>query len=201
MTAPQAPQPVGTGPDRPLPCRDEPVADRLLGEAELRLRAEVREVVDREVAPRAAEADRSRAFVHDSYQALARAGYGGLLFPRDLGGSDDSNLAYAVVMEEIAAACGATSLVFMTQMHAAYPIYVAGDAEQQRRYIPRLCSGASYGSLAITEPGAGSDVASLRTTARRSRYEYYLNGTKTFITTGDRADVIVCFATDRKSVV
>lgn len=181
--------------DAGLPSRDEPVADRLLGDAEVRLRAEVRRIVDREVAPRAAEADRARAFVHESYQALARAGYGGLLFPAELGGSGHSHLGYAVAMEEIASACGATSLVYMTQTHAAYPIYAAGDGEQRRRYIPPLCSGDVYGSLAVTEPGAGSDVASLRTTARREGDTYVLSGTKTFITTGDRADVIVCFAT------
>jgi alkylation response protein AidB-like acyl-CoA dehydrogenase len=174
---------------------DETTVDVQLGGPELEMRARVREVVRREVAPRARELDRHGSFAHDSYQALARAGLGGLLFPTELGGSASSTVGYAVAMEEIAAACGATSLVYMTQTHAAYPIALAGEPELVRRWVPALCSGAAYGSLAITEPGAGSDVSGLRTTARRDGDHYVLDGSKTFITTGDRADVAVVFAT------
>ena len=178
---------------------DEAVADGLLRAAELDVRDRVRALADEMIAPHAAETDRTGVFAHDSYQALARAGFGGLLFPPRLGGTGASTLAYAVAMEEIAAACAATSLIFMTQMHAAYPILVAGTDAQAQQYVPGLCSGDLYGSLAITEPDAGSDVAALRTTARRRDGGYVIDGTKTFITTGDRADVIVCFATVDRS--
>lgn len=174
---------------------DEIAADVHLTDAERELRERVREVVREEVAPRARELDRHGSFAHDGYQALARAGLGGLLFPSELCGAGASTVAYALAMEEIAAACGATSLVYMTQTHAAYPIAIAGGPELVQRWVPALCTGAAYGSLAITEPGAGSDVSSLRTTARRDGDEYVLDGSKTFITTGDRADVIVVFAT------
>ncbi|MGH3320086.1 MAG: acyl-CoA dehydrogenase family protein [Streptosporangiaceae bacterium] len=174
---------------------DERLVDRLLGPAEHALRARVRAVVDEHVAPRAAEADRTAAFAGDSYQALAGAGLAGLLFPAQYGGQDASTLGYAMAMEEIACACGATSLIYMTQTHAGYPILLAGTEEQRRRFLPGLCTGRSYGSLAITEPSAGSDAAALRTRARREDDGYVLDGAKTFITTGDRADVIVCFAT------
>ncbi|HVT68227.1 MAG TPA: acyl-CoA dehydrogenase family protein [Trebonia sp.] len=186
---------------------DEPAADAALTARELEVRALTRDVVAREVAPRAARLDADHAFAHDSVQALARAGLMGLVFPERLGGSGDTNVAYAVAMEEITAGCAATSLVFMTQMHAAYPIFTSGSEELARRYIPGLIDGSAYGSLGITEPNAGSDVASLQTTARRSGSDagpggggYRLNGSKTFITTGDRADVIVCFATVDKSL-
>lgn len=179
---------------------DEAAADAALTADERRLRDRVREVVRREVAPRARELDEHGRFAHESYQALARAGLAGLLFPAELGGCGSSTVGYAVAMEEIAAACGATSLVYMTQTHAAYPITLAGAPELVRRWVPALCSGAAYGSLAITEPGAGSDVSSLRTTARRDGDAYVLDGSKTFITTGDRADVAVVFAsTDRSA--
>lgn len=174
---------------------DEPLTDRLLGEADRSVRERVRQVVAEHVAPHADECDRTGAFAGDGYQALAAAGLAGLLFPAEYGGAGASTLAYAVAMEEIAAACGATSLIYMTQTHAAYPILIAGSDEQRRRFLPDLCGGLSYGSLAITEPEAGSDVAALRTTARRVGDEYVLSGVKTFITTGDRADVVVCFAT------
>lgn len=179
---------------------DESAADRLLDERELEVRSRVREVVAHEVAPRAAELDRTHTFAHESYQALATAGLAGLIFPRRWGGTEDTNVAYAAAMEEVTAGCAATSLVYMTQMHAAYPIWKAGTEELASRYVPGLLDGSAYGSLAITEPDAGSDVSGLSTRAvpeyvddRRSGYR--VSGSKTFITTGDRADVIVCFCT------
>ncbi|MEE3853045.1 acyl-CoA dehydrogenase family protein [Gordonia sp. LSe1-13] len=178
---------------------DEPAADAGLSERELQIRSVTRDVVAREVAPRAAHIDATHEFAHDSVQALAAEGLCGLVFPRELGGSADTNVAYAVAMEEITAGCAATSLVFMTQMHAAYPILLAGGDELRQRYIPPLLDGTAYGSLGITEPDAGSDVSSLTTTATPASEGWILNGQKTFITTGDRADVIVCFATVDRS--
>jgi alkylation response protein AidB-like acyl-CoA dehydrogenase len=181
---------------------DEPATDNLLTERERQIRAKTRDLVATEVAPRAAAADRDHEFVHDSVQALMAAGLCGLLFPERLGGTADTTVSYAIAMEEITAACAATSLVFMTQMHAAYPIYLAGDPEIVDRYVPPLIAGTVYGSLAVTEPDAGSDVSGLRTTASRTAdgSGYRLNGSKTFITTGDRADVIVCFTTVDRSL-
>jgi alkylation response protein AidB-like acyl-CoA dehydrogenase len=179
---------------------DEPANDGLLDDRELQIRNRCREVVAQEVAPRAAEADRTHTFAHDSYQALVSAGLGGLIFPRRWGGTEDTIVAYAVAMEEISAGCAATSLIYMTQMHAGYPIWQAGSEELASRYIPKLIDGTSYGSLAVTEPDAGSDVSSLKTRATPSPGDdgsliYSVSGSKIFITTGDRADVIVCFAT------
>lgn len=174
---------------------DEPAADAALTDREREVRTQTRDIVSREVAPRAAQLDETHTFAHDSVQALASAGLCGLIFPEHLGGTGDTNVAYAVAMEEITAGCAATSLVFMTQMHAAYPIFIAGSDELQRRYIPGLLDGSRYGSLGITEPDAGSDVSSLTTTATPTDTGWSLSGQKTFITTGDRADVIICFAT------
>lgn len=179
---------------------DEPAADAALTGREREVRRLARDVVAREVAPRAAALDETRGFAHESVQALARAGLGGLIFPERLGGTGDTNVAYAVAMEEITAGCAATSLVFMTQTHAAYPILLAGTEELQERYVPGLLDGSRYGSLGITEPDAGSDVASLTTTAAPTPGGWSLSGQKTFITTGDRADVIICFATVDRSL-
>ncbi|MEU6137493.1 acyl-CoA dehydrogenase family protein [Nocardioides sp. NPDC047086] len=179
---------------------DEPVADQFLTEREREIRALTRDVVAHEVAPRAADLDLNHTFAHESVQALAHAGLCGLIFPERFGGTGDSNVAYAVAMEEITAACAATSLVFMTQMHAAYPIMTAGSEELQQRYIPGLLDGSAYGSLGITEPGAGSDVSGLTTIAVSTDDGWSLSGQKTFITTGDRADVIICFATVDRSL-
>ncbi|MFN3006920.1 acyl-CoA dehydrogenase family protein [Mycolicibacterium wolinskyi] len=174
---------------------DEPAADAALSDRELQVRTLVRDVVARETAPRAAHLDRTHEFAHDSVQALAAEGLCGLIFPEHLGGTGDTNVAYAVAMEEITAGCAATSLVFMTQMHVAYPIMLAGSKDLQQRYIPGLLDGSRYGSLGITEPDAGSDVSSLTTTATPTADGWSISGQKTFITTGDRGDVIICFAT------
>lgn len=187
---------IGTSEEESL---DETLCTVALGPAESDVRRRVRAVVRRQVAPRAVEIDATSAFPQESYRALADAGLAGLLMPSELGGSGHSTLAYCVAMEEISAACGATSTVYMTQMHCAHPIVLAGTPEQRERYVPGLCAGTLYGSLAVTEPAAGSDVAAMRTVARRDGDAYVLNGAKTFITTGDRADVIVLFATVDRS--
>ena len=178
---------------------DEPAVDATLTPRELEVRALARDVVARKVAPRAAAADAGHIFPAEGLRALCDARLGGLLFPARLGGTGDSNVAYALAMEEVAAGCPATSLVFMTQMHGAYPILLAGSEELKERYIPGLLDGTAYGSLGITEPGAGSDVASISTTATPTDEGWLISGQKTFITTGDRADVIVCFASVDRS--
>lgn len=162
--------------------------------AEREVRDLVRDTVAQHVAPRAAEVDADSIFPDAGLRALAQAGLAGLLMPEHLGGSGHSTLAYVVAMEEIASACGSTSTLYMTQMHSAYPILIAGEEAQRSRWIPSLCDGSALGSLAVTEPAAGSDVAAMRTTARRDGRGYVISGTKTFITTGNRADVIVLFA-------
>jgi alkylation response protein AidB-like acyl-CoA dehydrogenase len=180
----------------PLPTlADEPTLDALLNADECRLRDAVRAVVERDIAPRAAQLDAESAFPEESYQALAQQDLAGLLVPPELGGSGASTLAYALAVEEIAGGCGSTSTVYMTQMHCAYPILLVGTEGQRRRFLPDLCSGRAYGAIAVTEPQVGSDAAAIQTRARREGDEYILDGAKTFITTGDRADVIVVWAT------
>ncbi len=174
---------------------DEPLVDRLLTADEVRLRSELREVIARSVAPGAAARDREGTFAAEPVQALCDAGFGGLTFPAQYGGVDASTVSYAITIEAVAAACPATSLILMTQMHAAYPILLEGTDEQRERWIPVLCDGSALGALGITEPSAGSDAAAIRTTARRTDDGYVVNGSKTFITTGDKAAVTILFAT------
>jgi alkylation response protein AidB-like acyl-CoA dehydrogenase len=172
---------------------DEPLVDDLLTSAELALRRELRAVVGASVAPHAAAADVTGSFAAPGFRSVAR--YCGLVFPRAYGGLEASTVSYVVAVEEIARACASTSLIWATQTHAGYPILLAGSEEQRRRYLPRICDGSIYASLAVTESEAGSDAASLRTRARRDGDTYVIDGAKTFITTGDRADVVICFAT------
>ena len=185
-----------TGTDAsPLAPHDEPLVDRLLTADELALRDRVRAVVARDVAPRADALDRDGGFARESVAALCEAGLAGLIFPARYGGAAASTVAYALTIENVAAACPSTSLILMTQMHAGYPILLEGTEEQRAAHLPGLCGGQALGALAITEPEAGSDVSAIAATARREGDEYVINGSKTFITTGDRADLVVCFAT------
>ncbi|HWD24501.1 MAG TPA: acyl-CoA dehydrogenase family protein [Acidimicrobiales bacterium] len=177
-----------------LPRHDEETSELLLGPRDREVRDAVRRVVRDVIASRAAEVDRDSLFPEVGYRALVEAGLAGLLVPETYGGSGDSLIAYVAAVEEIARACGSTSAVYMTQTHCATPILLAGSEEQKRRCLPALCSGQVYGSLVVTEPDAGSDVARMRTTARREGDSYVLDGAKTFITTGDRARVMVLFA-------
>jgi alkylation response protein AidB-like acyl-CoA dehydrogenase len=130
-----------------------------------------------------------------SLRALADADVTGLWMPRELGGQQASTSTYAEAVAAIAAECGSTSTVYMTQMHCAHPILMQGSEVQRARWIPRICSCAAIGAIAVTEPGAGSDAASMRTVARRDGDDYIVDGTKTFISNGDVADVVVLFAT------
>ncbi|MGI8677619.1 MAG: acyl-CoA dehydrogenase family protein [Jatrophihabitans sp.] len=155
----------------------------------------VRRIVATEVSTRAARIDETSEFPHDSYQALAAADVAGLLIPTRWGGQDTNTVTYAAAMEDISAACGSTSTVYMTQMHCAHPIQLVGTDEQRERFIPSLCRGESYGAIAVSEPAAGSDVSSIATVARRDGDAYLLSGQKIFISNGDRADVVVLFAT------
>jgi alkylation response protein AidB-like acyl-CoA dehydrogenase len=151
----------------------------------------IREVIE----PQARPVDEGHLFPRDGINALAAAGLGVLLMPAEFGGCDAPSWVYAEAMARLSAACGATSTVYMTQLHCAHPIHLRGTRDQQKRWIPALCSADAIGAIALTEPGAGSDVASMRTTARLMGDEYVLRGGKTFISNGDVADVIVLFAT------
>lgn len=174
---------------------DEPSLEAVVQDHEVLIRERARHVAAHELAPRATRIDAENDFPTEGMRSLADAGLTGLLFPRELGGLAESNVSYAITVEEIAAACASTSLVFMTQMHCAYPIHLMGGDHLQHTYIPGLLDGSLYGALAITEPDAGSDAASLSTSARRTGDGWLLSGHKTFITTGDRADVLIVFAT------
>ena len=151
-------------------------------------------VIDRTIRPLAAAVDHESEFPAKALADLAGEGLGVMLMPRSLGGAETSSSTYAEALARIAAECGATSTVYMTQMHCAHPIHLQASPEQVETWIPRLCDGTAVGAIALTEPSAGSDVGTMRTLARRDGDEYVINGEKTFISNGDRADVIVLFA-------
>jgi alkylation response protein AidB-like acyl-CoA dehydrogenase len=153
----------------------------------------VREIVDREIAPNARQVDENEEFPRAALSTLGSTGLVGLLVPEQYGGSGGTMLQYCLVLEEIASACGATAATYMTQVHGMLPLLQMGSEEQKRRWLPEPALGNRVMSIALTEPSAGSDLASIRTRAERVDGGYLVNGHKVFITNGNESDVMSVF--------
>ncbi len=152
----------------------------------------MRHFVEQELYPHAAEWEEARWFPGEVFGLLAERGYIGLKFPAQYGGGEDP-VADAVFVEELAR-CGSGGLSAGIGAHSGIalpPIWRFGTEEQRQRYLVPGIRGERIAALAITEPDAGSDVAGIRTTARKVDGGYVVNGSKTFITGGVRADVLV----------
>lgn len=153
------------------------------------------------VKPRAAEIDRTGQFPHDLVKAMGELGLMGVCLPEAYGGAGQSYVLFAMIVEELCAACASTGLALDVNISlCAEPIWRFGNEWQKRTYLEPLATGKKLGALAMTEPEAGSDAASIRTTAVRDGDAYVLNGVKTFITNGSVADTYVVTAvTDRSA--
>jgi alkylation response protein AidB-like acyl-CoA dehydrogenase len=147
-----------------------------------------------EIEPHAAEMDRTESFRRENLSALARFGYTGLNFPESYGGSGADLLTTTIASIELARADAATALsVGASLALCGYPILKYGTEAQREHYLPKLIAGQWVGALALTEPGAGSDLAAIKTRATRDGDHFILNGSKTYITNGPIADVILTF--------
>ena len=179
--------------------RSFPALDFHLGETIDMLRETVREFAAAEIAPRAAEIDRSNQFPPDLWRKLGDLGLLGITVEESFGGSAMGYLAHIVAMEEISRASASVGLSYGAHSNLCVnQIRRNGTAAQKQRYLPRLVSGEHVGALAMSEPGAGSDVVSMRLAARRDGDRYVLDGSKMWITNGPDADTLVVYArTDR----
>lgn len=154
----------------------------------------LREFLAAEIEPHAAEMDRTETFRRDNLTQLARFGYTGLNFPEVYGGTGADLLTTTVASIELARADAATALsVGASLALCGYPILKYGSDAQRHRYLPKLIAGEWIGALALTEPGAGSDLASIKTRAERDGDHFVINGAKTYITNGPIADLILVF--------
>jgi glutaryl-CoA dehydrogenase (non-decarboxylating) len=157
-----------------------------------------RDFAEKEIAPSAAKDDKEHIFRRDLVTKMGSLGFFGCLVPEEDGGNGLGFLAHALISEEIARVHSAIRVYLNMQAGPAVTLSEFGNAEQKRKYIPGLLSGESMGLFAITEPDAGSDVAAMKTTAKRDAKGYLLNGTKIWITNATVADSGVIFAyTDR----
>src|SRR5258705_5446393 len=151
----------------------------------------VRRFVEKEIEPYAHEWDEAGGFPRLLYEKAAEIGLLGLGFPEEYGGTEVDNFMWIVAVQELArAGAGGVSASLKSNSIGAPPIARAGSPEFKARVLPEILSGKKISALAITEPSGGSDVANLRTSARRDGDFYVVNGEKTFITSGMRADYI-----------
>ncbi|MEV0675758.1 acyl-CoA dehydrogenase family protein [Actinosynnema sp. NPDC050436] len=159
------------------------------------LKALAHRFAEERIAPHAARWDRDEAIDRDLVPALGEVGFLGLGVPEQDGGSGGDHLAYCLVLEELARADSAVrGIVSVSLGLVGKTIARHGTDEQRRRWLPDLCAGRALGCFGLTEPGTGSDAASLATTARRDGGGWVLDGTKVFITNGTWADVALVFA-------
>src|SRR6476660_2449276 len=165
------------------------------GEDIAALREAVQQFAQDQIAPRAAEIDRSDQFPMDLWKKMGELGLLGITVDEAYGGSAMGYLAHIVAMEEISRASASVGLSYGAHSNLCVnQIRRNGSEEQKRRYLPRLISGEHVGALAMSEPGAGSDVVGMRTRADKRGDHYVLNGGQMWITNGPAADVLVIYA-------
>ena len=151
--------------------------------------------VDDHLAPRAAEIDRTNEFPRDLWPALGELGVLGITADEEFGGAGLGYLAHVVVMEEVSRGSGAVGLSYGAHSNLCVnQINLNGDKAQKARYLPKLISGEHLGALAMSEPGAGSDVVGMKLRAEKKGDRYILNGSKMWITNGPTADVVAVYA-------
>src|SRR4051795_4253693 len=159
------------------------------------LRQTVARFVAKEIAPNVDEWEAAREFPRELFGRCAELGFLGLKFPEELGGQGGTHLHDAIWVEELARSGGSGGVAAGLNAHASIampPVFNFGTEEQRQRWVVPGIRGELIGALGITEPGAGSNVAGIRTFARKVPGGYVVNGSKTFITNGVRADFLVC---------
>ncbi|ABB13833.1 acyl-CoA dehydrogenase [Carboxydothermus hydrogenoformans] len=172
---------------------------RLSEEHEL-LRQTVREFAEKEVAPSAAARDEEERFDREIFKKMAELGLTGIPWPEEYGGAGMDYLAYVIAVEELSRVCASTGVTLSAHVSlGSFPIYKYGTEEQKQKYLKPLALGEKMGAFGLTEPSAGTDAGSLKTTAVKDGDYYVLNGSKIFITNGGEAEIYVVFATVDKN--
>ena len=172
-----------------------PGLDFGLGETADMIRSSVESFAQAEIAPRAEEIDVSNEFPRDLWPRMGELGLLGITVEEEAGGSGLGYLEHCVAMEEVSRASASVGLSYGAHSNLCVnQIRLNGSPDQRSRYLPRLISGENVGALAMSEPGAGSDVVGMRTRAIRRGDRYILNGSKMWITNGPDAEVLVVYA-------
>jgi len=164
------------------------------------LRKTVREFAENEIAAHVMEWDEASKFPLETIKELGRLGLLGTIFPTDYSGAGMGYIEYVIAIEELSRVDGSVGIIVAAHTSlCSNHIFIAGNEAQKRRYIPKLATGEFIGAWGLTEPGSGSDAGGARCSAVRKGDKWVLNGTKTFITNGHYADVMVVIAVTDKT--
>jgi alkylation response protein AidB-like acyl-CoA dehydrogenase len=176
------------------------VLDFQLNDEQLQLRKSVREFAEREIRPHVMEWDEASRFPLETVKEVGRLGLMGAIFPPEYGGAGMGYVEYVLAIEELSRVDGSIGIIVAAHTSlCTNHIFIAGSEEQKRKYVPKLATGEHIGAWGLTEPGSGSDAGSARMSAVRRGNCWVLNGTKTFITNGHYADVVVVLAVTDKA--
>ena len=174
--------------------------DFQLNDEQLHLKKTVREFAESEIAPHVMEWDEASQFPLATIKELGKLGLLGTIFPFEYGGAGMGYIEYVTAIEELSRVDGSVGIIVAAHTSlCSNHIFLAGNDEQKKKYIPKLATGEFIGAWGLTEPSSGSDAGSARMTATKSKGGWVLNGTKTFITNGHYADVIVVLAVTDKT--
>jgi len=174
--------------------------DFQLSEEQLHLKKSIREFAEREVLPHVMKWDEHGQFPIDVVKELGKMGVMGMIFPTEYGGAGLGYVEYVIAIEELSRVDGSVGIIVAAHNSlCSNHIYLAGNAEQKKKYIPKLATGEHIGAWGLTEPNSGSDAGGARMNAVRRKNGWVLNGTKTFITNGSYADVAVVIAVTDKT--
>jgi len=174
--------------------------DFQLSEEQLHLKKSIREFAEREVLPHVMKWDEHGQFPIDVVKELGKMGVMGMIFPTEYGGAGLGYVEYVIAIEELSRVDGSVGIIVAAHNSlCSNHIYLAGNAEQKKKYIPKLATAEHIGAWGLTEPNSGSDAGGARMNAVRKKNGWVLNGTKTFITNGSYADVAVVIAVTDKT--
>lgn len=159
------------------------------------LRKMVRDFAEKEVEPTAAERDEEERFDRSIFDQMAELGLAGIPWPEEYGGIGSDYVSYVIAVEELSRVCASVGVTLSAHVSlASWPIFTYGNEEQKQTFLRRLAEGSALGAYALSEPGAGSDVAAMQMTAKEDGDDYILNGSKVWITNGSVADIYIVFA-------
>lgn len=165
------------------------------------LRDMIKKFVDKEVRPLAKSIDEKEEVPREMLNKAAELGFLGMCYPEEYGGVGAGEMGYCILLEEFARACASTTVVLAAhQSIGCYGIYLDGSEEQKKEFLLPAAQGKKIAAFALTEPGSGSDAASIQTTAVLDGDEYVINGQKQWITNGSIADFITLFAVTDKAL-
>lgn len=166
------------------------------------IRKTVRDFAENVVAPKAGLMDETEEYDMRLWEEMAGMDLAGIPFPEEYGGAGMDYVCYAIAIEELSRVCASTAVLIAAHTSlCSWPIYAYGTEEQKRKYLIPLANGEKIGAFGLTEPSAGSDAGSVKTTAVLDGEEYVINGSKIFITNGEMADIYVVIASTDKTKV